>query len=681
MAAVAAMPIRPNLRRRGPQQNGPVPAAPVPVPAPGPARRRRNPAPFPMPPPSPPHAPIGNPAAAIVPALPADPENPPIPPVPIPPAPAVIPPARRPFDPSWPVHNLGPMNTVCSHCGALHWMAERLSSSTHNNNKFGKCCLQGKIQLPPLHNPPPELDLLFKGRDDRSKLFRDHIRQYNNALAMTSTGCTVDDRLNRQGGGPWLFKLHGKLCHHSGSLIPNVGIGVKPVYAQLYIYDPQDALNHRMNHPANHNLDRGVMNELQDVLYRNHPGVQKYRQAYEMTRDLDQCKIALRFDKDCDQRRYNLPTATSNEIAVVVPGDGETTGYRDIVLHRRNAPMENISECHPWYHALHYVLLFPTGQLGWHPNIRYNLPEDQAAPAAAEDPNEAPAGQDGSKHNHVSMTEYFHYRIHKRLTQTLHIFRGGKLFQEFLVDCWALAEQLRLNWIFFNQKTLRTKSANGLTDAIAADANATGENIGQRVILPSSFQGSTRNMIQNCQDALAINHYFQGADLFITVTADPNWPEIKAELEPGQTASDRPDLVVRVFHAKVQQILKDLNTDGIMGKVGYPKQFLEETTVGRDSYACYRRRDTGIKVHIGAAGAGHDAVIDNNANKDTMLMGYFKANQKYPEARELLYQDFPSKFVWNKKSKIQPRRLSTTMAFIFLTTFSTKQTSLWQTGQ
>jgi hypothetical protein len=71
-------------------------------------------------------------------------------------------------------------------------------------------------------------------------------------------------------------------------------------------------------------------------------------------------------------------------------------------------------------------------------------------------------------------------------------------------------------------------------DAVAIDPNATGENIGQRTILPSSFAGSMRNMIQNCQDALAINRYYGGADIFLTATADPNWPEVKDALLPGQ---------------------------------------------------------------------------------------------------------------------------------------------------
>lgn len=143
--------------------------------------------------------------------------------------------------------------------------AEQLSCSTLNNDKFGTCCLQGKIDLPPLHNLPPEINQLYTSQDAPAKSFHDHIHNYNNALAMTSTGCTIDNHLNQQGGGPWLFKMHGKLSHLSNSLITNEG--AQPPYAQLYIYDPQDALNYHMNHLANHNLDHGIMATLQDMLY------------------------------------------------------------------------------------------------------------------------------------------------------------------------------------------------------------------------------------------------------------------------------------------------------------------------------------------------------------------------------------------------------------------------------
>ena len=75
------------------------------------------------------------------------------------------------------------------------------------------------------------------------------------------------------------------------------------------------------------------------------------------------------------------------------------------------------------------------------------------------------------------------------------------------------------------------------------------------------------NMIQYCQDSLAINRHFHGADLFITMTANPNWPEIQAALLPGETASDRPDLVCRVFMAKVAEFITDITKNQIFGIV------------------------------------------------------------------------------------------------------------------
>jgi hypothetical protein len=45
----------------------------------------------------------------------------------------------------------------------------------------------------------------------------------------------------------------------------------------------------------------------------------------------------------------------------------------------------------------------------------------------------------------------------------------------------------------------------------------------------------------------------------MTVTADPNWPEIQAELLLGQTATDRPDLASCVFREKVAAILDNIN--------------------------------------------------------------------------------------------------------------------------
>ena len=174
--------------------------------------------------------------------------------------------------------------------------------------------------------------------------------------------------------------------------------------------------------------------------------MQLYKQAYELTCNLpvdQQCRIALRYDNTCDQRRYNLPSAASNEIAVYLPGDGETPeSGRDIILFRHGGqPLQRISDLHPFYQALHYVLLFPTRQFGWNPQISFH---GGAAVDDANDtvePNGADDGPLPKKRKFVSQTEYFRYRLHYRPNESTHLFLSGKLFQEWIVDSWALSEQ------------------------------------------------------------------------------------------------------------------------------------------------------------------------------------------------------------------------------------------------
>jgi hypothetical protein len=55
-------------------------------------------------------------------------------------------------------------------------------------------------------------------------------------------------------------------------------------------------------------------------------------------------------------------------------------------------------------------------------------------------------------------------------------------------------------------------------------------------------------------------------DIFVTMTCNPNWPDIQKNLFPGQTASDRPDLVARVF---------DLKKDAMVEMVTKKKRFGE----------------------------------------------------------------------------------------------------------
>ena len=75
----------------------------------------------------------------------------------------------------------------------------------------------------------------------------------------------------------------------------------------------------------------------------------------------------------------------------------------------------------------------------------------------------------------------------------------------------------------------------GLVDATT---NADGlENSGQRIVLPSSHTGSPCAMYQLYQDSMAICRALQKPDIFLTMTANPQWPEIVEALK----RTDGPD--------------------------------------------------------------------------------------------------------------------------------------------
>jgi hypothetical protein len=128
-------------------------------------------------------------------------------------------------------------------------------------------------------------------------------------------------------------------------------------------------------------------------------------------------------------------------------------------------------------------------------------------------------------------------------------------------------ESLRLEWHRDHQGELRSDLYRGLADAVHHTDSTRA--VGRRTILPSTFGGGPREMSCLYQDAMAMVRKLGKPDAFVTMTANPNWPEITRELLPGQTAMDRPDLVSRVFQLKLQALLREITC---RPSVSSPKQ-------------------------------------------------------------------------------------------------------------
>lgn len=99
---------------------------------------------------------------------------------------------------------------------------------------------------------------------------------------------------------------------------------------------------------------------------------------------------------------------------------------------------------------------------------------------------------------------------------------------------------------------------------LAVNSNSS---VGNLYILPTTFVGGPRFMNKLYQDSMAMVRHFGRPDLFITFTCNPKWPEITRELLPWQTATDRPDLISRVFQLKVEEFLRDMVEREIFGTV------------------------------------------------------------------------------------------------------------------
>ena len=90
--------------------------------------------------------------------------------------------------------------------------------------------------------------------------------------------------------------------------------------------------------------------------------------------------------------------------------------------------------------------------------------------------------------------------------------------------------------------------------------------IGKMVILPSNFTGSQRFLKQNYMNSMSIVNWYRKPDLFITMTCNPNLKEISENLEHYETAIDRPDIIVKVFHQKVQEFKELVIKLGVLRK-------------------------------------------------------------------------------------------------------------------
>ena len=331
------------------------------------------------------------------------------------------------------------MNHECQYCAAYHFIDE--TSGLAQQEEFEICCKKGDVTLQPLKAPPSYLRSLYQDQDPRGREFRQNIRRYNSALAFTSLNYNKDTRVSLN-HGIQTFRIHGDLYHLQGPLEP--GSHEPPVFAQLFFYDPEFAANARARqHPE---CNREILSQLALELQGCNPYISIYKSALERLRadavaNLEPLRLILSpqmrliMEKGADRRRENLPT--SNELAVIIPDEFDQDSRRDIILAlrdpvdadgRRRPQLTRIDVTHAAYMPLHYVLLFPNGDYGWHYALTLRDHQNRRKESSTR----------------LQQRQFYRYRLHVRKDEFSVLFYACRLFQQYVVDAFAACETTKL---------------------------------------------------------------------------------------------------------------------------------------------------------------------------------------------------------------------------------------------
>jgi hypothetical protein len=184
--------------------------------------------------------------------------------------------------------------------------------------------------------------------------------------------------------------------------------------------------------------------------------------------------------------------------------------------------LQIISDKHPSYDPLHYVLMFPYGDEGWAP-LKYELnnmnqanvqndtedeyqqdePEPINSNYQVDNNNQQELNQNSDnfliynpnnndntdQKKYVTVMQFYSYKLQDRTNSVIQQF--GRLYQQYIVDQYVKLENNRLTFIRFNQNKLRTELYRGLYDLVNSDDHDP-TSIGRAVILPSTFIGGPR---------------------------------------------------------------------------------------------------------------------------------------------------------------------------------------------
>ncbi|XP_031125091.1 uncharacterized protein LOC116027528 [Ipomoea triloba] len=478
---------------------------------------------------------------------------------------------------------------------------------------------------------PLVLKNLYTGIDDASKNFRTCVRTYNNTFAFTSLGIhQYDKNLCKRNKGIYTFKVQGQMYHFINDLFPD-GCPPRNLQLYFYDTDHEIQNRVESVARLEENIVKALIEvmscnpyanffrSLKDVVHSDDFSI-----LLNSSPSLDQrlynsptaSQVAAVWIEDYDGVEDNR-----NIRVYAHCGRSQNIQYYygcyDPLQYPLLFPFGDVG----WHEGIQRALqsrnLQPLGYVNsLSINANTQLFVDDLIRA------EEAVFREGRKRSSISCREYYAYKFQVRASDNSLLLHTGRLFQQFIVDIlhtgrlfqqfivdiyikvetfqqfivdiYIKVETKRLDYFRKKQQLFRSENFQGLVDSVGTGAvfgkglvdsvgtgavfgnevgrsvgtgAVFGNEVGRRFILPSSFIGGPRDMRGRYMDAMSLVQNFGKPDMFLTMTCNPNWPEIKGLLQYNDDAQNRPDLIARVFHAKMQELKNDITKKQFFGEI------------------------------------------------------------------------------------------------------------------
>jgi hypothetical protein len=120
------------------------------------------------------------------------------------------------------------------------------------------------------------------------------------------------------------------------------------------------------------------------------------------------------------------------------------------------------------------------------------------------------------------MAAYYAQKVHfSGELSALHL--GGRLFQQYIINVVTKTEPNILKFLVLNQVQLRAELYQAMANMVEHDVQLDPAQVGQRIVLPTSFRDSPHFLMQTYQDVMAIVRSKGIPDVFFTFSCNLNW--------------------------------------------------------------------------------------------------------------------------------------------------------------